>query len=343
MTSLIAALTEPAEAATWPASAWTDVIGEARSSEVLGQLAARMADARVLSSLPDRVRRQLELARLTATRRGEAAAWEVSGIRRHLPAQIPLVLLKGCAYRAIDDANADGRMFSDIDVLVPREFLDETERMLLVRGWQPAAVDDYDSRYYREWMHELPPMEHMRRHTTLDLHHAIVPPISRHAFPPQLLFSAMQEIRPGVFVLSAEDRVIHCAVHVVQEGVAGKVLRDLYDLHRLIRQHFDDEDTFRRLMDRSVRLGLAKFVEASVSAATQVFGGKPFQGRRSLLSAWLAAAARQPKGTTRAASTVVAAALTTRAHLMKMPLKYLVPHLAHKTMVRWRERGSEEH
>ena len=37
----------------------------------------------------------------------------------------------------------------------------------------------YDQRYYREWMHELPPLLHVRRQTALDVHHAIAPETAR--------------------------------------------------------------------------------------------------------------------------------------------------------------------
>ena len=43
-----------------------------------------------------------------------------------------MVVLKGCAYSMAGDANADGRIFSDVDLLVPRAHIDATERQLIV-------------------------------------------------------------------------------------------------------------------------------------------------------------------------------------------------------------------
>ena len=45
----------------------------------------------------------------------------------------------------------------------------------MLGGWATTHHDPYDQRYYRRWMHELPPMLHIRRMTLLDVHHAIVP------------------------------------------------------------------------------------------------------------------------------------------------------------------------
>jgi hypothetical protein len=36
-------------------------------------------------------------------------------------------------------------------------------------------MDPYDERYYREWIHELPPLRFPGRFLELDLHHTILP------------------------------------------------------------------------------------------------------------------------------------------------------------------------
>ena len=100
---------------------------------MLGQLAARL-DAQVSpEQLPPAVHRHLALAELISRRRTEAALWEVNTIRHSLPQSIPVVLLKGVAYAAAKDRNASGRLFSDVDILVPHCHLDEAEADLLRR------------------------------------------------------------------------------------------------------------------------------------------------------------------------------------------------------------------
>ena len=140
---------------------WNGVVEQARRMQLLGQLAHRLQLAGHWDSVPVAVRRHLDLALLTSLRRNEAALWEVSVIRRSLDPQLPLILLKGCAYMAAGDSNAVGRTFSDIDVLVRRSSLGNMESTLIIAGWKPASMSEYDLAYYRNWMHEVPPMSLM--------------------------------------------------------------------------------------------------------------------------------------------------------------------------------------
>src|SRR3546814_4498658 len=75
--------------------------------------------------------------------------------------------------------SARGRLFSDIDFMVPRARIEEVEHRLLDAGWEPAVADEYDQLYYRRWTHQIPPLRHFRRNTVLDVHHTIVPLTAR--------------------------------------------------------------------------------------------------------------------------------------------------------------------
>lgn len=286
--------------------------------------------------LPEALRRHLRLALLTSRARYEAAEWEIGVLRRAAPSTVPLVLLKGAAYGAVGDLNAEGRLFSDIDLLVPKSVLDRTEATFLAAGWMPKRVDTYDQRYYRLWMHEVPPLEHVRRHTIVDLHHAIVPPISRYAFPAEKLFSELVEIRSGVFVLPPRDRIIHCAIHLLQEGEASKVFRDLYDLQLLVRQHCADESCQRLLLARARELGVRRLVGNAIGAAGRVFGTpvKVTMGGGWLERALVSAAyLHAPAGKNLLAREIAKFALLAHSHWMKMPAHILVPHLCRKAVV----------
>ena len=89
-----------------------------------------------------------------------------------------------------DMAIAQGRIFNDVDILVPKSLLDKAEKALLRHGWICAQWDDYDQRYYRQWMHELPPLQHVRRKTVLDVHHNILPETARYHPSADLLFES---------------------------------------------------------------------------------------------------------------------------------------------------------
>ena len=68
------------------------------------------------------------------------------------------LLLKGGGYVAAGLPPGTGRRVADIDVLVPRADLARVEQLLRDHGWEFPDLDPYDERYYREWMHELPPL-----------------------------------------------------------------------------------------------------------------------------------------------------------------------------------------
>ena len=312
------------------ASAWNSVIKEARLTELLGQLGSSLYSLMPSDAIHWRIRRVLDLELLTAQRRSEAALWEIRAVRRLIPARIPIVALKGSAYALANDPNAQGRLFSDVDLLVAAEHLSEAESALITGGWKPSNVSTYDQRYYREWMHELPPMEHVRRHTVVDLHHAIIPPVSRFTFDPAKLFQSAIAVAPGIFILSPADRIIHSALHAFIEGVPAKALRDLYDINCLVRQHFPNECQ-DQLLTRARELGVEALMNAALEASTIVFSGKTGHSiKYSLRGKWLAKAALSAMTPNRTSERIAQYVLLAHSHWMKMPLHLLLPHLIRK-------------
>lgn len=316
-------------------SHWNDIIAHGRKTQLLGQVAASLLRAGLLDQVPSAVQLHLALAHRTVARRNESVRWETATLRRAVDPTIPLVLLKGCAYVACADDNAAGRIFSDIDVLVRRQDLPAVEADLVSVGWKPSQENDYDLAYYRNWMHEVPPMEHVRRHTVIDLHHAINPPVSRFYVNPEQLFARLVEIRSGIFVLSATDRVIHCALHLLQEGEPKKLMRDLYDLHSLLRQHHGSTAGMEQLRNRACELNVDALTGAAIGAACALFAQDTGQDKRSgWVQACVNRAARQAGGNTTVASELAGMALLTYSHWMKMPMHLLVPHLIRKSLLR---------
>ncbi|MEO8118238.1 MAG: nucleotidyltransferase family protein [Rhodoferax sp.] len=314
---------------------WNELIEQGRKTQLLGQLAASLKRAKLLDKVPAAVQRHLALADLTMTRRSEAALWEVATMRRAVDPKIPLVLLKGCAYLASADTNAAGRIFSDMDILVRRHDLPTVEADLMSVGWKPSRVDDYDLGYYRNWMHEVPPMAHVRRHTVVDLHHAINPPVSRFFIDPDKLFERVVAIGPGVFVLAATDRVIHCALHLLQEGEPKKLMRDLYDLHLLLHQHHGTAEGVELLRHRACELKVDALIETAVGAAHALFADESHLVERSgWLQACVDRAAREANGNSSVAGELAGTAVLTFSHWMKMPMPLLLPHLMRKAWMR---------
>lgn len=187
--------------------------------------------------------------------------WELYNLQQiFVQLQIPLILLKGTAYSAANLNAGMGRVFSDIDILVPKQRLQEVKEALKWRGWFPEQLDSYDKRYYEHWMHELPPMRHIQRGTTLDVHHNILPNTCKLCPDSNALLDAAINIsETNYWVLMPEDMVLHSASHLFLGGEFNNGLRDLSDIDLLLRE-FSEQDfsCWNRLLERAETLGLTK-------------------------------------------------------------------------------------
>jgi hypothetical protein len=79
-------------------------------------------------------------------------------------------------------------------------------------------------------------MEHIRRRTVIDVHHAILPETAGARPDPDSLRACAVAAgdEPGLSVLAPADMVLHSAVHLFSDGEFHHGLRDLLDIHRLL-------------------------------------------------------------------------------------------------------------
>ena len=351
---LIDALLAPATAASWALRDWDRCIRHGRAAGLLPRVAAVMRDSGFLSSVPEAPRLHLEASATLARKQVRDVHWEIACLKAALARlNLPLVLLKGAAYIAADVPTASGRLFGDIDILVPRDRLADVERVLDLAGWQPARdLDPYDERFYREWMHEIPPLTHASRGTTVDVHHTIVPMTARAPISGTVLHSSIRETRmAGVYVLQPADMVLHSAVHLFNEGEFQRALRDLSDLDLLLRHYGRDPEFWASMMLRARELGLGRPLFYAFRWCARIFGTPiPADVRSSAEEFAPAAPVRyamdvlfsygfrppHPDFESRLAS-VALLALYIRGHWLRLPVHLLVPHLARKA-VRRREK-----
>ena len=290
------------------------------------------------------------MAELTLSRaNARAVRWEAVCLRRALAGLgVPVVLLKGAAYAVADLPPARGRLFGDIDILVPRERLDEIERVLGWYGWDSGKLDEYDQRYYRTWMHELPPMMHRKRQSMLDVHHTILPPTSRYHPDPAKLRAAALDVPglPGVKVLAPTDMVLHSACHLFHEGEWDHGLRDLHDLDALLR-HFSAADPgfWEALALRAEEMQLARPLHYALRYAKRIWQTPVPEALERRLRArggpnpvlagvmdFLFGRAFVPEHelTARPGDGLARFCLYLRGHWLRMPLRLLLPHLLRK-------------
>jgi hypothetical protein len=331
---------------------WETLLAQARQSRLLARVAAHYSDKGWLTQVPPKPRVHLESGLCLADRQQHEVRWEVNRIEHALNGlNIPVVLLKGAAYLMGQLPAARGRLFSDIDLLVSRDNLAKTESALFAAGWICEERDAYNQRYYREWMHEIPPLRHVQRNTYIDLHHTITPPTSRFNVDGRKLLANVQPLNghPNFYVLAPEDMVLHSAVHLFQEGEFGHGLRDLLDLNDLLL-HFGEQDGFwTNLLNRADELSLqiplfhALFhirrllgTTAPVDLQARVENLGPNFVFRALMAWMLGLALRPDHPSCNTRLTGLARwLLYVRSHALRMPFYLVVPHLARKAWMGW--------
>ena len=170
---LVNALRDPATTRVLDANGWTALIAMARAEQLIGTLAHRLK----AEDVPAKIGEILDDARIGAEHQRRSALWEADCAARALADYNgKVVLLKGTAYVAAGLNAGEGRHIGDLDILVARDDLPQVEALLLSKGgWEWVKEDAYDDAYYRDHMHELPPLIHKDRDRMIDVHHTILP------------------------------------------------------------------------------------------------------------------------------------------------------------------------
>lgn len=342
-TLLLGVLREPARMAELSEAQWDLVQRQALTAGLLARLGALADAAEITERLPKTVRRHMQAMQALAEQKYRAVHWELEHLQRDLAGlEGPVLLLKGAAYAAADLAPAPGRLFGDIDLLVPKSQLDAAESALMLSGWVSASQSGYDERYYRQWMHELPPMMHIRRQSALDLHHNILPETARLKTQPALILASARPLArwPRFSVPCDTDLILHSATHLFHEGEWEHGLRDLVDLDALIRSSMRDAAQWQQLLDRAAQLGLGRPLFYGLRYCARLLGtpvpaevlstcpARP--GALGLLmmdALFINALSTAHKGSRSRLAGPASFALYVRSHYLRMPLHLLLPHL----------------
>lgn len=357
---LVDVLRDPGQLQTLGLRDWDLLLRQAASAGMTASLLGVVEEAHMFDAIPAAPRQHLEWIRVVAARHRRAVRFEVAKIQSALKGvNIPLILLKGAAYAMAGLPPAGGRMFSDIDILVPKERLGEVEAALMLHGWAGTHQDAYDQRYYRVWMHELPPMEHIHRGNVIDVHHAIVPETAAVRPDPASLRGAAVPIAGGdnLWMLSPHDMVLHSAVHLFSEAELHHGLRGLLDVHRLLL-HFGAMPGFwEALPARAVQLELTRPLFYALRYSARLLGtvvpegvlnevaevGRPGYFLQLLMDALFLRALLPPHpGCADRLTAAARGVLYLRGNWLRMPPAMLVRHLFHKAFISPRARRSAD-
>ena len=347
---ILQALREPEALISLSLTDWDLLIRQARRANLLARICISLDERGLLEQVPPKPREHLEWSRVISEKHIQAVHWEVTQIRNALAKiGMPIILLKGAAYVMAKLPSAKGRLFSDIDIIVPKDSLNAVEAALMLHGWAATHHDAYDQRYYRTWMHELPPMQHIKRMTVIDVHHAILPETAALHPDSAKLLAAAQVVDgyDDLMVFAPVDMVLHSAVHLFYNDQLDQGLRDLVDIDSLLR-HFHNLPAFwSNLAVRARELELSRplfyalryavhFLKTPIplgmievtqggrpNPLTLIFTDQLFE--RALMPAhkscsdWLTGTARQ--------------ILYVRATWLRMPSLLLARHLFHKAFI----------
>lgn len=356
----VAMLRQPALFARQTLADWDRTLRLARATNLMGRIACDLKAQGLMQEVPAPVLQHLVAADRLVSHQQAGTVREARFIAQALSElDIPVVLLKGAAYALAGRTAARGRLFGDVDILVPRGALNAVEAALMKHGWAVGRIDPYDSRYYRQWMHELPPMAHLQRGTVIDVHHNILPLTIRYAPDASLLLRDSQPVSDSSLrVLAPADMVIHSAVHLFHEGELRNGLRDLLDLHALLDEFASQVPSFWTcLTTRAVELDLVWPLHLALRYASQVLlAPVPVQvldemarlsgigrARQRVLDAVYLRAFLPDHPL--AISTSVAVArlvLYVRAHALRMPPLRLLAHLGRKALMRTVKHSSRQ-
>lgn len=326
---------------------WDRLLRLARMSGLHARVAAIHLEH---PQVPAPVRRHLLSAARMAAFRDQMLRAELASVHALCDDRFPVLVLKGGAYLLQGRAAARGRFVSDADLLVPRRHLRTMEERLRAAGWQTAALDPHDERYYRDWSHETPPLRHPGRFLELDLHHAITPVTGSLHFDPQPLFDASEAIAgTPLRALSAEDQVLHACLHCFHDGDFDLRVREVVDIDALLREFSALPGFWDRLAARARQLGLERplwygltfahaWLQLPLPATLLANLPAPSPAVQGAMNALLPQVMLpgDPDFPPSRAARLARTALLVRYHWLRMPLRLLLPHLARKS---WRRLG----
>jgi hypothetical protein len=333
MRALADALRDPASTARLDAQGWTGLISAARAEQLIGSLAFRVEG----QDMPRAAARILADARASAEQWRRSALWDAEMARRALAAlDVPVILMKGTAYAAAGMDAGTGRSIGDLDIMVPRTTLGDVEAALLAAGWEWVKPDPYDDAYYREHMHELPPLIHRERDRMIDVHHTILPLTGGVTPDAAVMVADSVLLADGLRTFSPEDMVLHGVAHLFADGDLAGGLRNLWDQDRLLRELSEVPGFWLRLGERARLHGLTSHLALALRLTRRVYAtpvDPVLAGRWGVFDGWFARRLLARDGWGRSTHKFTQLAFYVRSHWLRMPPLMLARHL----WTKWRK------
>ena len=356
---LVQVLQAPSIIKGFSATQWNLLLRQASKAKMLSRVAYHINNLDLMRFVPQKILNHLHSEHVQVTHLHTQVNQELAELATiFTQLNIKAIYLKGTAYLLANLPLAKGRFFSDIDVLLAQDDIVKVEIALKCQGWISQKTNDHDQAYYRQYMHEIPPMQNILRGTIIDIHHNILPICNNNKLDISLLsngaISLVNQHNHGHQhqILAPAAMFMHSAIHLFHEGELEQGLRGLSDLDMLF-SYFDEieSDFSQQLID------LAKNInqQSSLFYAWRYLKNIFHRDLPKIARAFIDDYPLKPKhlavldfifitlftahhSTTRSWRFIAAAQLAYwRGHLLRMPLRLLIPHLLKKSWLQLSE------
>ncbi|KKO47241.1 hypothetical protein WG68_00910 [Arsukibacterium ikkense] len=331
--------------ATATADCWTNLLQQARSLGLTAQLRALFSRHQLLQDLPDTVQKHCAWGWRYYQKQQASLFYELMQLEPWMAAaSYSCVLLKGAAYQAAGLTVSEGRLYSDIDMLVERQQLDDCKAKLFFAGFFEPAMSAYDKHFYLELSHENPPLYHVKRGTALDLHFALFPLAGRKNLATGRVFASAGAIAGSCLqVPSLSYLYIHAAIHFFWQEEQHKLVKDLIDLD-LLYQQLADGQLLQQLLTDAKDFGALEPVVNTLLLIEQLFCRQlpadiTAQLQHSVYRRNVARALVVRQLTPGVNAKLAAALWYVRGYRHKMHWRVLTRHIWIKSKVAWQQRS----
>lgn len=252
---------------------WTSFLQEARQHALLGSCCYLLKDLQLWNSVPTKVQAHLLSGQHYADKQKITVVNELIELENVFAgSNLPVLLVKGVAYRAAGYAFARGRVFSDIDLLVPDSHFDDALKRLINAGYLEFALSSYDRRYYKRWTHQHPPLTHFMRGANIDLHHHIFPVASNEKILIEPIIAAALRLEDSAFAVPAPQHLfVHASVHLFYQEETHKLIKDLFDLYLLYQECLSRCD-IRAIIEAAIACQAQAAVFYAIETLHQLYG-----------------------------------------------------------------------
>ena len=257
---------------------WTDFLQQARDHGLSARFYYLLQRDNLLSQVPAKVRLHGLSAARYAEKQQHSLYFELRQLE-HIFAEAdhPCILLKGAAYRALALPVSHGRLFADIDILVPADKLKQVRDKLFFSGFAEGSISEYDRHYYINWSHQNPPLRHFQRGTVIDLHHHIYPTASAKRIDITPLFQQAQRLPGSAFsVPTITHMFLHAAVHLFYQEETHKLVKDIIDLNALLRA-VEQQQLLAELITQAEQMSVQSALINAVSVLALLFNNTAAQ------------------------------------------------------------------